>query len=205
SEQTMVTDYVWLDRDDNLETIRVITVDGKVAAVVPFFPREIVVGGCAFRIGIISPTATSPAYRHRGFGLRCLESCIEGMARAGCQLSVLWTMTETFPFYQHGDYQAVRTQVKLYKCRAADAVGFTNHGHQVAEYESEQDWTEAIRRMHERESYGVRRATAEYPVLLRLPKMRTLIALANGAPVGYLVFSRAVNKPGLVEAGGDEA
>ena len=51
----------------------------------------------------------------------------------------------------------------------------------------------------------MRRTAAEYPVLLQLPKMRTLLAMADGAPAAYLVVSRAVNKPGLIEAGGDEA
>jgi len=205
SDQTLWTDYPLVYRGDNLENIRVLTVGRKVACVVPFIPRDIVVDGCHFRIGIISPTATAPAYRHRGFGLRCLHSCIQQMEQAQCQLSVLWTMVETFPFYQHGGYQAVRPQAKVYRCGAADAKRFADHGHAVVEYEQRADWTEAIRRLHERESYGVRRTAAEYPVLLQLPKMRTLLAMSDGAPAAYLVVSRAVNKPGLIEAGGAEA
>jgi predicted N-acetyltransferase YhbS len=205
SDQTMWTDYPLVYHHGNLDNIRIMTVGGKVVTVVPFIPRDIVVDGCNFRIGIISPTATAPAYRHRGFGLRCLHSCIQEMERSQCQLSVLWTMVETFPFYQHGEYQAVRPQAKVYKCSGSDANHFADHGHPVVEYEPRQDWTEAIRSLHERESYGVRRSPAEYPVLLQLPKMRTLLAMANGAPVAFLIVSRATNKPGLIEAGGDEA
>ena len=48
------------------------------------------------------------------------------MEQAQCQLSVLWTMVETFPFYQHGGYQAVRPQAKVYRCGAADAKSFAD-------------------------------------------------------------------------------
>ena len=50
-----------------------------------------------------------------------------------------------------------------------------------------------------------KRGPAEWPALLSLPKIETLIALDAGRPAGYLMVSAAVNKPGLIEAGGDPA
>ena len=46
------------------------------------------------------------------------------------------------------------------------------------------------------------RTADEWPRLLSLPKMRTLVARRGGQIVAYLVDSRATNKPGILEAGG---
>ena len=48
------------------------------------------------------------------------------------------------------------------------------------------------------------RASEDYPVLFSLPKMKTFLALRAGVPVGYLVLSNAINKPGIIEACGDD-
>ncbi|MCK5735363.1 MAG: hypothetical protein KAH21_02750, partial [Spirochaetaceae bacterium] len=48
------------------------------------------------------------------------------------------------------------------------------------------------------------RADGDYQFLFNLPKSTTLIALRNNKPVGYLMVSRSINKPGLVEAGGEK-
>jgi hypothetical protein len=56
--------------------------------------------------------------------------------------------------------------------------------------------------MHEEEVFGIDRSSAEQKALFALPKLKTLIALQGGKPTGYLILSRASNKPGLIEAGG---
>ena len=128
------------------------------------------------------------------------------MKQAGCELSVLWTLVTTFPFYESGEYQAVRSQGWTYRCDRKDADLFANHGEEMVAYSPASGrHLEAIQQMHEREIYGVLRIPEEYRILFALPKMRTLIARRKEALAAYLVVSNALNKPGLIEAGGDEA
>ncbi len=206
SDQTFLTDYPLVYRDSNLQNISINKVNGEIVSVVPYFPRKVAIDGCCFTIGIISPTATSPDHRKKGYGLNCLNAGIEKMTTDGIDLSVLWTEIPTFRFYEHAQYQAVRSQKLLYSCRKTDAGLFANNGHSIVEYDpNSRRYITDIREMHEKEVFGVLRSAEDYPFLFSLPKMKTLIALQNNEPIGYLLVSRATNKPGLVEAGGEKA
>ncbi len=203
SDQTMLTDYPLVYLDSNLENIRIIKSDGKVVSVVPFLLRPVIVDDCSFSIGIISPTATYPEHRRKGFGLGCLKSCIERMNRVDCELSILWTQVATFPFYECGDYQAVRYQGWTYTCRREDAQLFRNNGERIIPYDPETKlYLADIGRIHRRDVFGVDRSLEEQASLFGLPKTTTLIALEQDQPAGYLMISSASNKHGLVEAGG---
>ena len=203
SDQSMLTDYPLVYREGNLKNIQLIKAGGPVVAEVPFIPRTVVQGDCRFRIGIISPTATHPDHRHKGYGLACLNRCVRQMEQDGTELSVLWTLVGTFPFYEHGGYQAVRTQMTMYRCHRDDAQLFPDYGHAVIVYEpGSGKYLSEIQAMHEREAFGVLRSQEEYPFLLSLPKIKTLIALEGGSAIAYLMVSEAINKPGLIEAGG---
>jgi len=205
SDQTFLTDYPLVYRESNLQNIFIIKVKGEIVSVVPYFPREVSIDGCRFTIGIISPTATSPDHRKRGYGLNCLNACIEKMTTDGIDLSVLWTEIPTFRFYEHAQYQAVRSQKWFCSCSKTDAGLFANNGHQIVEYDPQsRRYITDIRDMHEKAVFGVLRSTEAYPFLFSLPKMKTLIALQNNEPVGYLLVSRATNRPGLLEAGGEK-
>lgn len=204
SVQSMLSDYPLIYRAQNLKYIRICKVDDQVVAVVPFVRRSIEIGGCRFSIGIISPTATHPDHRHKGYGLACLRSCLRQMIEDDIDLSVLWTVIETFPFYDHAAYQPVRTQIRRYPCFRQDAPLFTDCGHRIVEYDpASQRYLTDIQRMHEQDIVGVVRQLDEYAALFSLHKMRTLLAFAGDTPVAYLVVSAASNKPGLIEGGGN--
>ena len=206
SDQTMLDDYPLVYLNSNLDNIRVIKSDGRVVSVVPFLPRPVKIDDCSFSIGIISPTATYPEHRRKGYGLGCLKSCIERMDQVGCELSVLWTQVATFPFYECGDYQAIRYQGWTYSCRHQDAMLFGDNGEQIVSYDpTTKYYLEDIERLHRQEVFGVERSPIELEYLFSLPKMTTLIALEENTPVGYLIFSRASNKYGLIEAGGHKS
>ena len=123
-DQTMLTDYPLVYQESNHPNIRVIKVDGRVVSVVPFLLRTVDVEDVSFTIGIISPTATEPEHRHRGYGLACLRSCLQSMEQMGCDLSVLWTQIATFPFYQHGAFEPIRYQEWIYTCTREDGPPF---------------------------------------------------------------------------------
>lgn len=202
-DQTMLTDYPLVYRESNHPNIHVIKVGGRVVSVVPFLLRNVDVEDVSFTIGIISPTATDPEHRHRGYGLACLRSCLRSMEGMGCDLSVLWTRIATFPFYQHGSFEPVRYQEWIYTCTREDGREFRNHGERVVRYDpSTGIHLDRIRSMHRKEGYGVRRSRSEWEALLQLPLMHTLVAEEDGSATGYLIVSGAGNKPGLIEAGG---
>ena len=203
SDQTMLTDYPLVYLHSNLENIRIIKSDGRVVSVVPFLPRPVRIDACSFNIGIISPTATYPEHRRKGYGLGCLNSCIERMNQVGCELSILWTQVSTFPFYECGAYQAVRYQGWTYDCRHEDAQLFQNNGEKVIPYDpATKLYLEDIGSIHRQDVFGVDRSLEEQELLFGLPKTTTLIALKQDTPVGYLIISGASNKHGLIEAGG---
>ncbi|MBI4024957.1 MAG: GNAT family N-acetyltransferase [Verrucomicrobia bacterium] len=206
TDQSLLTDYPLVYRDENLENIFILKAGGALASVVPFIPKTVRMDGCEFTIGIISPTVTNPGHRKKGCALQCLDACIRKMEAAGIDLSVLWTKVETFPFYEKREYQGVQSQGWIYPCLGRDADLLADHGEAIVEYDPKtRQYLREIHAIHEQEHFGILRSPDEYAVLLNLPKMKTLIALRNGIPTGYLVVSKALNKPGLLEAGGEES
>ena len=127
SDQTLRTDYPLVYAPENLANVHVVAVDGRVVATAPVLPRTIslVPGGPRVRIGIISPTATDPEFQHRGYGSACVAACIARMEALGVELSVLWTMVATFPFYELNGYQAIRPDLETLELTpASDAAQF---------------------------------------------------------------------------------
>ena len=203
SDQTLFTDYPLVYAPDNLVNVQVVTVDGRVVATAPVLPRVVQGPGFRYGIGIISPTATDPAFQHRGFGSACVRACIERMDDAGIEASVLWTMVATFPFYELNGYQAIRPDLEKTDLGVEDADRFRESGDVVRELDvRDAAAVGQIRAIHEADSPGIVRTSEDWPRLLALPKMRTLVARRGARIVAYLVDSRASNKPGVVEAGG---
>jgi GNAT superfamily N-acetyltransferase len=206
SGQSLLTDYPLVYRDENLPHVRILKVDGELASVVPFLRWPTVLEGCSLSVGIISPTATAPHHRRKGYGLRCVEDCVRIMERTDCDLSVLWTRETTFPFYRHAGYQSVRSPGWTYLGNRDDAALFADAGERIAIYDpTTLQHLPAIESLHQREPAGLQRSTERSAALLSLPRMETLLALRDGYVSAYLVVSHAVNKPGLIEAGGEES
>ncbi len=206
TDQSMLTDYPLVYAEQNLQNIRIIKLHGEVVSVVPFIPHDVVIHGCRFKIGIISPTCTATAHQRKGYALRCLKSCSEGMHTAGCDIAILWTGQNNFRFYGRDGYQVVAHQGTTHRGHAGDAGRFVDHGERVEEQtQVGQAHLEQIRAMHERESCGIFRAPDNYRHLFSLPKLKTLLAFRGTTLVAYLVVGSGVNKPGLVEGGGDKA
>ena len=128
TDQTFLTDYPLVYKETNLQNIFIIKAKDEIVSVVPFIPKNIVIGNNHFCIGIISPTATSPNHRKKGYALDCVNACIEKMINDNIFLSVLWTEIPTFHFYEKGLFQSVRSQDWLYSCKNTDAELFTDHG-----------------------------------------------------------------------------
>jgi GNAT superfamily N-acetyltransferase len=202
--QSLLTDYPLVYELENLPRVQVVEADDKIVSVVPFIPWPVWHDGCQFNIGIISPTATHPDYRKRGFALKCLNSCIGLMNDQGIDLAVLWTMVPTFDFYNHAAFQGIRDQGRTYPCTRSDASLFTDFGHEATKYDiATRVCLSEIRSMHEADPHGLVRDETRWSALLSIPGLTTHLATADGKPIAYLCYSDSTNKPGFIEGGGD--
>ena len=206
ADQDIRTDYPIVFNPSQTEYMRIIKVDGKVVAQVPVVGREVVAPGDRFTIGIISPTVTHPDYRRKGYATLCLRDCIRKMEEKDWPVSVLWTAIPTFPFYQHSDYEAVAPQGWMYRLCAKDHHLFEPGAFEIVRYDpAKTEHLDAIMRIHNAEPYRILRSRGQYEALFSLPKITTYLAVKGKEITAYLMFGKAMNKPGLIEGGGSMA
>lgn len=215
SDQTLRADYPLVYSDGNLENVSVLAADGRIVSTAPVLPRRVSGDGFAFGLGVISPTATDPAYQHRGFGAACVGRCVERMDALGLPLSVLWTRVETFPFYELHGWQAVARYGATYRVGRNEAAAFagaggaigrgaSSNGLRIARLDEDAERLGDVLRLRG-DRPGVERTLDEAAALFSLPRMTTWLALEpDGRTAAYVVESHAVNRPGILEAGGDD-
>ena len=202
--QNVRTDYPLLYDPAMLHNRRVIKLDGKVVAHVPVLAREVVVSQDRLLIALISATLTHPDYRRRGLATRCLLDCVRIMDENGWPVSVLWTAEATFPFYQNSGWEAVSSQGWVYYIRNDEAHLFSAGPFEIIPYDQiDRRHVEAVRRLHDAEPNRIVRSPSQHDALFSLPMVRTLLAVDRGRVTAYLVYGHSMNKPGLIEAGGD--
>ena len=204
TNQDIRTDYPLVFNHSKMEYMRILKVDGVVVAHVPVWLREAVVGDDRLRIGIICPTVTHPDYRRRGYATLCLQDCIRIMEEEGSPVSVLWTLEATFPFYQQSGWEAVGSQGWLYQLRPEEHELFESAPFDIVQYDPRNaDSFNAMMNFHNAEPHRIARSIEEYRALFSLPQTMTFLAMNGGEMVAYLMFGEGVNKPGLIEGGGD--
>ena len=204
TNQDIRTDYPLVFNGSKMEYMRILKVDGVVVAHVPVWLREAIVGDDRLGIGIISPTVTHPDYRRRGYATRCLRDCIRIMEEEGSPVSVLWTLEATFPFYQQAGWEAVGSQGWLYRLRPEEHTLFESGVFDVVQYNpSNADSFNAMMNLHNAEPHRINRSIEEYRALFSLPQTTTFLAMSGEEVAAYLMFGEGVNKPGLIEGGGD--
>lgn len=203
SDQSLETDYPLIFNNSKLDYMRIIKDDGRVVAHVPIAPREMVVNGDVFTVGIISPTGTDPDYRHLGYGTACLRDCLRIMAKKDWPVSVLWTREATFPFYQKSGFEPVGPQQLAYPLSQSDHHMFDYGDEDVVIYNpGNRRHLDSVIEIHDAEPLRVGRTYYHYEKYFSLPKIVTLIALNGGRVISYLMISRASNKDGIIEGGG---
>lgn len=206
SAQSFLTDYPLVYATENLANVQIIKADDRVVSVVPFIPKQIAYAGTRFRIGIISPTATHPEHRRLGYAGRCLDACIAEMEAAGIELSVLWTLPATFPFYEMAGFQAVPSQMDWAHCTRDDATVFQPGGHAVVTLDADdQNQLNAIANLHDASPCGVIRSEHDTLALFSLPKTTTYLAYDDAGEISaYLIHCDGSHKPGILEAEGTQ-
>ena len=206
TNQDIRTDYPLVFNHSKMEYMRILKVDGVVVAHVPVWLREAVVADDRLRFGIISPTVTHPDYRRRGYATRCLQDCIRIMEEEGVPVSVLWTLEATFPFYQQSGWEAVGSQGWFYQLRPEEHTLFNSGTFDVVQYDpSNTDAFNAMMDLHDAEPHRIARTIEEYRALFSLPQTTTSLAMSDGKVAAYLMYGEGVNKPGLIEGGGNIA
>ena len=119
-------------------------------------------------------------------------------------VSVLWTEERTFPFYQNSGWEAVASQGKVYKVHNNEAHLFHNGKFEVIQYcSTNPQHISTVQSLHDNEVSRIGRSSKQHNALFSLPLMGTLIASIGNKMSAYLTFSHSMNKPGLVEAGGN--
>jgi len=202
--QDLRTDYPLVFDTRVASNMRIVKADGRVVAHAAVAPRQVVAAGDAFDIGIIAPTATHPDYRHRGYAAACVADCIRVMEERGCVLSVLWTQEATFPFYQRLGYEAVASQGWAYSLDPVAANRFERGSFEIMQFvPADQGHLDGIMRLHEGEPLRIARSPADYRALFALPRITTYLAEKRREVLGYLMLGQGVNKPGIIEAGGE--
>lgn len=206
SDQSFLTDYPLVYAEENRENIRILKADGEMAAVVPFIPRCAKLGESRFDVGIISPTATSPRHRKKGYATLCLQDCLAVMARKSIDLSILWTLPATFPFYEGAGYRAAAHQGFCFSCTRDAAVLFADHGETIEEYDPKSGrFLDDLIALHGADPNVIERTPKECGSLFALPKIKTFLAIKDSRPAAYLMVGKAINKPGIVEGAGNPA
>jgi predicted acetyltransferase len=204
SAQSFLTDYPLVYTSGNLPNVQIMKADDTVVSVVPFIPKQIAYADTRFRIGIISPTATHPEHRRLGYAGRCLDACIAGMEAAGIELSVLWTLPTTFPFYEMAGFQAVPSQMDWAHCTRDDAAAFQPGGHTVVTLDADdRNQLNAIAYLHAASPCGVIRSEHDTQALFSLPRTTTYLACDEAGKIcAYLLHCDGTHKPGILEAEG---
>jgi GNAT superfamily N-acetyltransferase len=203
-DQNVLTDYPLVYREKNLPNLRLVKSRGQIVSKVAFVPWSVDHEGCRFRIGIVSLVGTHPEHRHKGYGLRCMESAITCMNEQDIALSVLWTVVPTFEFYNHVRYQAVSQQGWTYSLSHADAAIFKNHGETIETYDPDsRSHLQDIQGLRESHTPGIQRDHSQTAALLALGRQKTIVARCDNRVTAYLTVSLSANKPGIIEAVGD--
>ena len=206
TNQDIRTDYPLVFNHSKMQYMRILKVDEVVVAHVPVWLREAIMGNDRLRIGIISPTVTHPDYRRHGYATRCLRDCVRIMEEEEVPVSVLWTLEATFPFYQQSGWEAVGSQGWLYQLRPAEHTLFESGAFDVVQYDPSNTGSfDAMIELHDVESHRIARTVEEYRALFSLPQTTTFLAMRDEKVAAYLMFGKGVNKPGLIEGGGERS
>ncbi len=205
SDQSFLTDYPLVYRSENLGNVQIMRSGPDVVSVVPFLPKEVNYQGSHFRIGIISPTATHPNYRRLGYAHQCLQACISLMEQAGLELSVLWTLPATFPFYEAAGFHPVPPQMQWLHCTPQEASVFQKSDfYRIIPFQPQNAvHLAAIEALYQSEEGGIVRSSHDIATLFTLPRMATHLAVSPSGEIhGYLIYCTGTHKPGVLEARG---
>jgi len=197
TDQNMLADFPLVFDPSNYSNCHVIVEDGRIVSHAAHWERALVVGEARLKVGVVVAVSTDPDYRQRGHAAALMRSLQESIHQEGYDLGLLWTGVPDF--YRKLGWETVSPEGWLFDMGSAqlretgcDAVRFIDG-----------QYLDDIIALYKQEPVRFTRTRDESVALLSLPKIDIWTAVDNGSARAYLVYGGGVNKPGIIEYGGD--
>jgi GNAT superfamily N-acetyltransferase len=151
--------------------------------------------GRALPIGLIGLVYTDPAWRGRGLGPACVESCAEALRRRGVPLAALWSERHDFyarlGFHPAGRESLLRVDART--CRRAQPAELPPEVGPVRRGDFPR-----LERLYAAKPVGAVRAAGALERLAAAPATALRVAREDGTPVAYAACGRGDDFPGVV-------
>ncbi|MDB2425977.1 GNAT family N-acetyltransferase [bacterium] len=95
----------------NLDNIKVISVDGKIASHAVSKNLIVMTPIGLFNIAAIGNVTTDPSHRNKHYASKIVENCVESSKKRNCDFSILWT--DKYTIYQKLGFELAGFEVNL--------------------------------------------------------------------------------------------
>lgn len=179
--------------DDELERVRVVVVDGKVASCLTIIPASIQIGSARVAMGGIGNVSTLPAAQNRGYATALIKDTLRVLQEWGLCTSVLFPFS--FSFYRKFGYELGGNQCQ-YWSRPRNIPAFAERRFCRAAHENDVPACAMMYTQHNSiRSCGLVRDEERWQHLLDNGS-HTLI-YDHQSPEGYLIYSEEIDAHGL--------
>jgi len=205
ANESYCVDFAPLFSNTTLESSRIITKNGTIAASGALHVSRVKVGSESFKAGIIGAIATAPQHRNAGLASQVLAE-LEGLAlRHNCETLVLWS--DQVAFYEKLGFKAAGTQEIYLLTELFAAINEKNLDRILNETKGSAayGWNEEVKALYQNHVFRCER-TPEY--WAELEKIRTCTRLQwlneQGEATAYLAYNRGKDLKGVVHEWGGE-
>lgn len=172
---------------DNLENIRIIRRDGRVAASATLYPSRLAVAGREINVGGISTVVTHPQFRGQGLAVRLMEDCQAKMRADGIDVGHLSTPIPDF--YRPLGWEHAGTERTYPLDRASATLLPELPGHRVVTCTPDTHLPE-LAEIYRTAPFAVRRTDEDFRLkIFARWANRVLAAVRRGRTAAYLVVS----------------
>jgi predicted acetyltransferase len=176
--------YPYAYGDGNLDNMRIIIIDGKIASHAAIYSRFVNTSdGLILKIGCIGGVATLPEYRGKGYATIILRDCIKKMESEGYDISILWT--DTPEFYRKLGWEWAGQGCNFH-LNSGNIFILPEYNEKIKLGTSIEDYSE-INEIYEKNALRSQRQLDEYPLLFN--SQRKLYYQKNGKIMGYVLVS----------------
>ncbi len=172
---------------------------GLVRSACATLVRELVSGSSRLRVGLIGSVVTDPDWRGRGLATRVLETAERSLARDGCAIALLWA--DDASFYRTRGWREFGTEIDF----AFDAESAARLPQKNTIRRAAPDDEGAIHRLYQRHRSRVERTERETQLLMRTPRMETLVLHEDRDVRAYACLGRGADFEGTIHEWGGAA
>jgi len=204
TDQNMATDYPLVFAENNFRFCRLIELDGKVVSHAAIWPRELVVDGERYKVGVLVAVATDPDYRKRNLAATLVQSLMDSLHAEEYDFAVLWTGVPGF--YEKLGWHAVSTGGELVTLSRETVLSSVqeNKEYAISPFQPDRHLT-GVMKLHDDEPLRFARSPDDAAGLLTIPKYSNWVAEKDGEVAAYVVHAHGVNRLGITEYGGEQS